>query len=364
MAVASFAVVPGAASATSIAAGVIYGTPLGVALVSTSCATGAGVSFVIARYAARPIVEKFLIRDGSRFASLDHAVMRDGAQIVLLARLSPFSPYVAMSFLFGLTAVDFWPYLGASAVGILPASFVYVYMGDTGRRATGNGGGTSNVELAFYAFGLIATVVVTVRITQIAQETMRAKGIGLDGGSGAARGDGSEDDENEPASDQDEDTDDAGRSSDEDVGLLGPETRGGAGARAGGTEGKDSGKGRGKGVGTSYSSAGGGFLSDIVGGLFPGRGAASTIRARGARGGSRDTPAADESDADEVELAERGGGGSAAAASRGGGAGAAAPVAESGASSSRGRGGYFLVSDPTMGAAPAASPERPPRAGG
>ena len=359
MAVASFAVVPGAASATSIAAGVIYGTPLGVALVSTSCATGAGVSFVIARYAARPIVEKFLIRDGSRFASLDHAVMRDGAQIVLLARLSPFSPYVAMSFLFGLTAVDFWPYLGASAVGILPASFVYVYMGDTGRRATGNGGGTSNVELAFYAFGLIATVVVTVRITQIAQETMRAKGIGLDGGSGAARGDGSEDDE-----DEDEDTDDAGRSSDEDVGLLGPETRGGEGARARGTEGKDSGKGRGKGVGTSSSSAGGGFLSDIVGGLFPGRGAASTIRARGARGGSRDTPAADESDADEVELAERGGGGSAAAASRGGGAGAAAPVAESGASSSRGRGGYFLVSDPTMGAAPAASPERPPRAGG
>ena len=363
MAVASFAVVPGAASATSIAAGVIYGTPLGVALVSTSCATGAGVSFVIARYAARPIVEKFLIRDGSRFASLDHAVMRDGAQIVLLARLSPFSPYVAMSFLFGLTAVDFWPYLGASAVGILPASFVYVYMGDTGRRATGNGGGTSNVELAFYAFGLIATVVVTVRITQIAQETMRAKGIGLDGGSGAARGDGSEDDE-----DEDEDTDDAGRSSDEDVGLLGPETRGGLRGRADaeGTEGKDSErKGRGKGVGTSYSSAGGGFLSDIVGGLFPGRGAASTIRARRARGGSRDTPAADESDADEVELAERGGGGSAAAAaSRGGGAGAAAPVAESGASSSRGRGGYFLVSDPTMGAAPAASPERPPRAGG
>ena len=303
MAVASFAVVPGAASATSIAAGVIYGTPLGVALVSTSCATGAGVSFVIARYAARPIVEKFLIRDGSRFASLDHAVMRDGAQIVLLARLSPFSPYVAMSFLFGLTAVDFWPYLGASAVGILPASFVYVYMGDTGRRATGNGGGTSNVELAFYAFGLIATVVVTVRITQIAQETMRAKGIGLDGGSGAARGDGSEDDE-----DEDEDTDDAGRSSDEDVGLLGPETRGGLRGRADaeGTEGKDSErKGRGKGVGTSYSSAGGGFLSDIVGGLFPGRGAASTIRARGARGGSRDTPAADESDADEVAPAVR-----------------------------------------------------------
>jgi uncharacterized membrane protein YdjX (TVP38/TMEM64 family) len=72
--VASFAVVPGAASATSIAAGVIYGTPLGVALVGSSCAVGAGVSFIIARYAARPIVEKIFLRgdgDASKFAALD-----------------------------------------------------------------------------------------------------------------------------------------------------------------------------------------------------------------------------------------------------------------------------------------------------
>ena len=177
--VASFAVIPGAASATSIAAGVIYGTPVGVALVSTSCAVGAGVSFLIARYAARPLVERVFIKEGSRFAVLDQAVMRDGAQIVLLARLSPVSPYVAMSFMFGLTAVDFLPYVGASAVGILPACFVYVYMGDTGRRATGGGGKASGLELAFYAFGLLMTVLVTYRIAQIAQKTLGDKGLGF-----------------------------------------------------------------------------------------------------------------------------------------------------------------------------------------
>ena len=177
--VASFAVIPGAASATSIAAGVIYGTPVGVALVSTSCAVGAGVSFLIARYAARPLVERVFIKEGSRFAVLDQAVMRDGAQIVLLARLSPVSPYVAMSFMFGLTAVDFLPYIGASAVGILPACFVYVYMGDTGRRATGGGGKASGLELAFYAFGLLMTVLVTYRIAQIAQKTLGDKGLGF-----------------------------------------------------------------------------------------------------------------------------------------------------------------------------------------
>jgi len=179
--VASFAVVPGAASATSIAAGVIYGTPLGVALVGSSCAVGAGVSFVIARYAARPIVEKVFLRgDGdtphTKFAALDQAVMRDGAQIVLLTRLSPLSPYVAMSFAFGLTAVDFAPYMAASAVGILPASTLYVYLGDTGRRAAGSGtAGTSKLELAFYAFGLAVTALVTVRITRLANDALGAK---------------------------------------------------------------------------------------------------------------------------------------------------------------------------------------------
>lgn len=203
--VASFAVVPGAASATSIAAGVIYGTPLGVALVGTSCAVGAGVSFIIARYAARPIVEKIFLsndssigvtsRSSSKFAALDQAVMRDGAQIVLLTRLSPLSPYVAMSFAFGLTAVDFVPYLLASAVGILPASTLYVYLGDTGRRAAGGsgGGGTSKLEIAFYAFGLIMTGLVTARIAKLANDALGEKvdtPRAAAGGSGRGRGRG------------------------------------------------------------------------------------------------------------------------------------------------------------------------------
>ena len=124
-----------------MAAGVIYGAPLGIALVTASAGTGAAVSFFIARYAARPLIEKLFIKDGTRFQALDQAVMRDGAQIVLLARLSPFSPFVASSYLFGLTAVPFWPFMGASAIGLLPSSFVYVYMGDTGRRATGRATG-------------------------------------------------------------------------------------------------------------------------------------------------------------------------------------------------------------------------------
>lgn len=311
--------IPGAASATSIAAGVIYGTPLGVALVGTSCAVGAGVSFVIARHAARPIVEKLFIKDGSRFAALDQAVMRDGAQIVLLARLSPFSPYVAMSFLFGLTAVDFWPYIGASAVGILPASFVYVYMGDTGRRATG-GGGTSNVEFAFYAFGLLMTILVTVRITQIAQETLGAKGIpgfGAKTGGGNSNGwcggwcggtGGEEEDDGE------EDT----------AGLLEMAERGERGEDgAGSGSGSGSGPGSASGSGSSGSRRGGGVEMNAA--------AVASMRADGGH-----------SDDDEDVAA---GGGS-----------------SGGVRGSPERERFFLVSDPSDVAVPASSP-RPTNGG-
>ena len=276
--------IPGAASATSIAAGVIYGTPLGVALVGTSCAVGAGVSFVIARHAARPIVEKLFIKDGSRFAALDQAVMRDGAQIVLLARLSPFSPYVAMSFLFGLTAVDFWPYIGASAVGILPASFVYVYMGDTGRRATG-GGGTSNVEFAFYAFGLLMTILVTARVTQMARETLGAKGVpGLGAKSGGENSNGwcggwCGGTEGEEEEDGEEDT----------AGLLEMAERGERdedGSGSGSGSGRGPSRGSGSRSGSSGSGRGGG------GGVEMNAEAVASMRAEGGHSDDREDAAA------------------------------------------------------------------------
>ena len=48
------------------------GTPLGLSLVAVSCAAGAGVSFIIARYAARPLVEKLFIKAGPHTSVFFH----------------------------------------------------------------------------------------------------------------------------------------------------------------------------------------------------------------------------------------------------------------------------------------------------
>ena len=172
--IASFGVIPGAASATCVTAGILYGTLGGVALCVTSAGAGAIVSFLLSRYAARPWVEKLLVRDGGRFKALDEAVIKDGSQIVLLVRLSPFSPFTAASYLLGLTSVSFTSYALATLVGVMPSSFVYVYLGDTGRRASGRDGATA-LEVTFYVLGLLMTLFVSYRIAIIAQEAMRVK---------------------------------------------------------------------------------------------------------------------------------------------------------------------------------------------
>ena len=177
--VTSFAVIPGAASATCVAAGVIFGAGFGTILIVLSAGTGGVISFFIARYAARPLIEKLFITEGGRFQILDQAVVRDSRQIVLLLRLSPFSPYTVMSYLLGLTAVPFWPYCWCTYAGIVPASFVYVYLGVTGRKAA-NGSKASHVELLFYVFGLVVTVLVTQRIVAIYNEVLGAKVGGVD----------------------------------------------------------------------------------------------------------------------------------------------------------------------------------------
>ena len=177
--VTSFAVIPGAASATCVAAGVIFGAGFGTILIVLSAGTGGIISFFIARYAARPLVEKLFITEGGRFQILDQAVVRDSRQIVLLLRLSPFSPYTVMSYLLGLTAVPFWPYCWCTYAGIVPASFVYVYLGVTGRKAA-SGSKASHVELLFYVFGLVVTVLVTHRIVSIYNEVLGAKVGGVD----------------------------------------------------------------------------------------------------------------------------------------------------------------------------------------
>ena len=158
------------ASALSLAAGVMFGLWLGTVTVWLGGSIAIVLSFVVARYAARDRVEA-LARTNSRFAAIDRAIGEQGWKIVALMRLSPVFPFSLQNYLFGVTAIRFWPCCLSSIAFIVPGVFLYVYAGYAGGEtvvAVGSNDGTDMLKLALQIAGLVATVVVTVWVARIA----------------------------------------------------------------------------------------------------------------------------------------------------------------------------------------------------
>ena len=80
------------ASVLTLAAGALFGPAAGTALVSASSVAGATGAFLIARYAARPLVASQLASQ-PRLRAADAAIGRDGPKIVFLLRLTPLFPF-------------------------------------------------------------------------------------------------------------------------------------------------------------------------------------------------------------------------------------------------------------------------------
>ena len=123
---ATVAFLPG--SLLTLGAGFVYGPIWGLALVSPASVVGATAAFFLARGRLRPWVQT-KVEGNERFAAVDRAVGREGFKIVTLLRLSPMFPYTLLNYSLGLTGVRPRSYILASFIGMLPGTFLYVYLG-------------------------------------------------------------------------------------------------------------------------------------------------------------------------------------------------------------------------------------------
>ncbi len=161
----------------TMAAGLLFGVLQGTLLVSISSISGATLAFLIGRYLARDWVAG-KIQGNSKFEAIDVAVAQEGWKIVGLTRLSPVFPFNLLNYTFGLTQVSLKDYFLASWIGMLPGTLMYVYIGSlAGDLATLGSGERSRTpaEWALYGVGLMATVVLTLYITRIAQRALNRK---------------------------------------------------------------------------------------------------------------------------------------------------------------------------------------------
>ncbi len=120
--------VPG--SLISIMAGVMFGSFLGVILVSVGSTVGAGLAFLLARHWARDAVAERLQRN-PKFHKLDRMTAEHGSIIVAITRLVPLFPFNLLNYGFGLTSVPFRIYLFWSWLCMLPGTVLYVVGADT-----------------------------------------------------------------------------------------------------------------------------------------------------------------------------------------------------------------------------------------
>jgi uncharacterized membrane protein YdjX (TVP38/TMEM64 family) len=162
------------ASLLTVGAGLAYGPLWGTALVSPVSVAAATLAFVLGRTVARGWIAERTAAD-PRFRAVDAAIGRRGLKIVMLLRLSPVFPFNVLNYALGLTGVRLRDYVFGSFVGMLPATFLYVYLGSllgdvTGLSADASPAGTARHVLSIV--GLVATVVVTVYITRIARRAL------------------------------------------------------------------------------------------------------------------------------------------------------------------------------------------------
>ncbi len=165
--------VPG--SVMTLAAGFVYGTLRGTLVVLPAALLGATLAFSLARGRARPWVER---RAGAspRFRAVDRAIGAQGARTVLLLRLSPVFPFSVLNYLLGLTGVKTWQYVGASALGMLPGTLLYAYLGSlvqsVAELASGAPPASGWASQGLFWGGLLATLVATVSITRAARRAL------------------------------------------------------------------------------------------------------------------------------------------------------------------------------------------------
>lgn len=116
---------PGATIMT-LAAGAVFGLPVGLVLVSFASTIGATLACMLARYLFRDAVQN---RFGKYLGRINEGVEKDGAFYLFALRLVPAFPFFVVNLVMALTPIRLWTFYWVSQVGMLAGTAVYVNAG-------------------------------------------------------------------------------------------------------------------------------------------------------------------------------------------------------------------------------------------
>jgi uncharacterized membrane protein YdjX (TVP38/TMEM64 family) len=151
---------PGATIMT-LAGGFLFGSLWATLYVNIGATAGATLAFLAARYLFHEWVER---KFGDRLGPIQEGFAKNAFSYLLTLRLIPLFPFFLVNLLSGLTRVRVSTYVAATAVGIIPGSFVYTFAGrQLGTINTLSELASPRLILAFSLLGLLILVPVFYR---------------------------------------------------------------------------------------------------------------------------------------------------------------------------------------------------------
>jgi uncharacterized membrane protein YdjX (TVP38/TMEM64 family) len=128
----------------TFANGLMFGVFWGGVLSWSSALIGAILCFYFARSLGRPVIETFVNDKILKWA--EDFFSRYGLQAVITARLIPILSFGIVSYAAGLTPIKFSVYVLGTAIGQIPATILYAYLGEHANES---------ISYLFWLFGLI-----------------------------------------------------------------------------------------------------------------------------------------------------------------------------------------------------------------
>lgn len=147
-------------TAVSVLVGVVAGFGPGLAVAFAGGLLGALGAFGLSRTLGRAATERLA---GPRLSRVDRLMVERGFLAVLAGRLLPVVPFVVLSYGAGLTALRLAPYLGATALGLIPSTVVQVGVGASVAQVAGGATALTVVPAVLVAGALLVVGVLTWR---------------------------------------------------------------------------------------------------------------------------------------------------------------------------------------------------------
>ncbi|MGH7838219.1 MAG: TVP38/TMEM64 family protein [Candidatus Binataceae bacterium] len=112
----------------TIAGGLAFGALWGAVWSLAGANLGALIAFAAGRFLGKAFVESVI---GGRFRHLLERLVRNGFYVILYLRIVPVIPYNALNLLAGASPIAFQDYLLATAIGMIPGTILFAFLGDS-----------------------------------------------------------------------------------------------------------------------------------------------------------------------------------------------------------------------------------------